>query len=521
MILFFIHIRYKKQRKYVSQDDIIVKFLPVPLAVILANIVLRVKPVEAEFALTECGHSVSETKGYLYTLNGTPVQPEKFAGILSDTLAECGFPIGIADLRHALEAFSHKIVKDDTAPSHVYSAMANHNSHTSSGYGRDQNCFIGIPADLCEANRSACLKWNTLILDSPSSLLRSTSVKIFQQLLELELMQAPKEAPGHDSMECGPNAVLLNITSALMHGTRQENPQASTGESNDKSQVCDQSHVLASPDTVSRSALEGTSRLVTRHQFLDTVPKFLFSDTTSTEDACKTKCDKSQDDVTLRFQGSLNILKSSAFSANSSAAGQASDPEVRSISHQESLATNEYVAESIAVESDRSQIQQFLSSVNYSALPTDAVAKVGKNPRDQVKLDHSEHAVKKRMVESEQLSEDQKQALCCLQENNQSAFIIMPTGSGKTSLIWLFKRESECSIIFAPFQLLVKQVCNVLEKKNNTWFWPFDGSRGSVDCMLATAQFIVLPYEAATESVHLVSELHRRNRMGPIWVDEV
>ena len=59
------------------------------------------------------------------------------------------------------------------------------------------------------------------------------------------------------------------------------------------------------------------------------------------------------------------------------------------------------------------------------------------------------------------------------------------------------------------------------KKKNNTWFWPFDGSRGSVDCMLATAQFIVLPYEAATESVHLVSELHRRNRMGPIWVDEV
>jgi hypothetical protein len=126
---------------------------------------------------------------------------------------------------------------------------------------------------------------------------------------------------------------------------------------------------------------------------------------------------------------------------------------------------------------------------NYSALPTDAVAKVGKNPRDQVKLDHSEHAVKKRMVESEQLSEDQKQALCCLQENKQSAFIIMPTGSGQTSLIWLFKRESECSIMFAPFQLLVKQVCNVLKQRNNTWFWPFDGSRVSVDCMLATAQF--------------------------------
>jgi len=517
----------------VSQDDIIVKYLPVPLAVILANIVLRVKPVEAEFAHIECGLGVLQTKGYLYTLNGVPVQPEKFAGILSNTLAEFGFPIGIADLRHGLEAFSHKIVKDDTAPSHVYSAMANHNAGTSSGYGRDQNCFIGIPADLCEANRDACLKWNTRILDSPSSLLKSTKVKIFQQLLELELMQAPKKASEYDAMECAPHAIRLDISSALMQGTHQVDSPEITGVSGDKSQGCDKSLVPASPITVFRSASECSSSFVSRHKFANTEPKLLFSGIESPEHASKSKCDKSQGDksqgdVTIQIQGSLAILESSAFSVNTSASLQACNTsEIRRMSHQEAHATNENGAESITVDGDKShsdsqlQIQKSLSSVTSIAAPTDAIAKVGKNPRGQVELEVSEHVVKKRMVESEQLSDDQKQALCCLQDNEQSAFIIMPTGSGKTSLIWRFKRISECSIIFAPFQLLVKQLCNVLQQRNETWVWPFDGSRGSVDCMLATAQFIVLPYEAATESVHLVTELHRRKRMGPIWVDEV
>lgn len=453
MILVFIRIRYKKQRKYVSHDDIIVKFLPIPLAVILANIVLRVKPVEAEFALTECGQSVSETKGYLYTLNGTPVQPEKFAGILSDTLTECGFPIGLAELRHGLEAFSHKIGKDDTAPSHVYSAMANHNPHTSSSYGRDQNCFIGIPADLCEANRSACLKWNTLILDSPSSLLKSTKGKIFQQLWELELIQGPQEACANDNMECD---------SSLSQGTHQMDPSGNTGVSSDKSQVSDTSNILASPSTIFKSDFGGCTQVVSR-QALDKVePKILFLNAISPEPSCQSKCDMSHGGTPIPIPSSLSV-------------------------------------QSLAL-----QIKDSASAV--------------KNSRVE---DGSEHPVKKRMVESEQLSDDQKEALCCLQHNTHSAFIIMPTGSGKTSLIWRFKKESECSIIFAPFQLLVKQVCQVLAERNETWVWPFDGSNGSIDCMLATAQFIVLPYEAATESVHLITELHRRKRIGPIWVDEV
>ncbi len=39
--------------------------------------------------------------------------------------------------------------------------------------------------------------------------------------------------------------------------------------------------------------------------------------------------------------------------------------------------------------------------------------------------------------------------------------------------------------------------------------------------MITTADFIVMPYEAAPTSENLLSSLHRCGRLGPIWIDEV
>ena len=83
MRLIFHKFRYKKQRGYADSNTIVVKFLPIPFAVIMANIILRVKPVEAEFARLEFNTDLLTTKSFLYTIYGVPVDPLKMASILA------------------------------------------------------------------------------------------------------------------------------------------------------------------------------------------------------------------------------------------------------------------------------------------------------------------------------------------------------------------------------------------------------------------------------------------------------
>ena len=74
---------YKKSRNLTSKaPGIVVKFLPIPFAVILATIILRVKPIEAEFSKLETQVSTLETLSYLYTEYGDPVNPVKMAETL-------------------------------------------------------------------------------------------------------------------------------------------------------------------------------------------------------------------------------------------------------------------------------------------------------------------------------------------------------------------------------------------------------------------------------------------------------
>jgi hypothetical protein len=110
------------------------------------------------------------------------------AAILSETFQEFGMGINIQDIRHALEAFAHKFSPEGSSSNPIFAQLAHHAPGTSFRYGRDQGCFVGIPADVSIANSSACNNWNSFILDSPSLMTRASRPKLMQQLRSLELI---------------------------------------------------------------------------------------------------------------------------------------------------------------------------------------------------------------------------------------------------------------------------------------------------------------------------------------------
>jgi hypothetical protein len=162
------------------------------LAVLLVNIILRVKPVEHEIVRVEspASSSASQTaSSFLCTNAGVCVEPKKMSKIMATTFSEHSFDIHLHDLRHALEAFSHKLSQaGGTGWNPVYALLANHAPGTSSHYGRDQNSFVGIPSNISEANRVACNYWNAIILHSPSSTDEETKSQLMRQLQDLKLL---------------------------------------------------------------------------------------------------------------------------------------------------------------------------------------------------------------------------------------------------------------------------------------------------------------------------------------------
>jgi hypothetical protein len=129
-------------------------------------------------------------------------------------------------------------------------------------------------------------------------------------------------------------------------------------------------------------------------------------------------------------------------------------------------------------------------------------------------------AMKRRKV-MDSLRPLQREALGFLQRSVNHAFIIVPTGSGKTTLIHTFKPKGTCSLVFAPFKILVEQLGSVLAQYGKVVSFPFVLNDGDMFSIVATADFIILPFEAAATSAGLVCSLNDLDRLGPIWVDEV
>ena len=144
-----------------------------------------------------------------------------------------------------------------------------------------------------------------------------------------------------------------------------------------------------------------------------------------------------------------------------------------------------------------------------------------KTSRSQEQIDFRKLEAIKRRKKMDYLRPLQKEALGFLEKSEHHSIVIMPTGSGKTTLMWSYKSENKCSLVFAPFRILVQQLGSVLAQKGRVTAYPFVSNDGDLYSILATCDFIILPYEEAPTSASLVQSLNEIDRLGPIWVDEV
>ena len=416
---------YKKQRNYVDCDSsrsVVVKYLPIPFAVILANVVLRIKPVEAEFALMECKADKMTCNSFLLTDHGIPIDPLKMASILSESMKEFGLDVGLADFRHALEAFSHKFRHYGAGKewNPIYALMANHTPGTSAIYGRDQNSFVGVPADVCEDNCNSCNMWNVVVLDSPSDMNKSTELKVYQQLHSLGLLSTD------ESYEL--NHTLLPCVAV---------PHVSTSETENSGADSKPMPIRYTSPTVTTEVLHSTSHHNTVHH-----------------------------ETTASAVTSLALAQ---------------------------------------------------GKISMMSQPTQAM----KNSRTAEEISERRQKAEKRMKMIEELRPMQKEALQFLECSESSALIVMPTGAGKTQLMWSYKNDGQCTVILAPYRILVEQLTGICQKKGITVMWPLETFTGSTEALLSTVQFALLPYEAAPHAHTFMTALHTRNRLGPIWIDEV
>jgi len=143
-----------------------------------------------------------------------------------------------------------------------------------------------------------------------------------------------------------------------------------------------------------------------------------------------------------------------------------------------------------------------------------------KKRRTEEEIDLRREAAKRRLEFMTGLRPIQKDVLLCFESTELSSLVIIPTGSGKTLLMSLLACKTKCSVVFAPYNLLKKQLYAELTTRGPTHCWPLR-HESSMDNMLCNAQFILISFEAASTCASLLLALVRINRLGPIFVDEV
>jgi len=152
---------------------------------------------------------------------------------------------------------------------------------------------------------------------------------------------------------------------------------------------------------------------------------------------------------------------------------------------------------------------------------TEKVSDNQKRPRTKEEIQERRMTAVKRRSFFQELRQSQKEALICLQKYTAAMIVVMPTGSGKTTLIWAFQQPSKCTFVFAPYAILAQQLQTKLAEKGNSFMWPLDTQKVSLEGIFTTADFIVLPYEAAISCKWLLTGVERIGRLGPVFLDEV
>jgi hypothetical protein len=161
---------YCKQRPLSMQrPQLVAKFLPVRLAVLLIRYMILMKSLEgsisgernncATFLVTNCGH---------------PVNAETYNQVLNEVFRSVGLGVDLANLRHGLEAFARHLSKaqmdDLSEPLKRNRLFANHSVSTSARYSRDDFTVAQIDADILHEDEIVSHVWNTVILNSSNRL---------------------------------------------------------------------------------------------------------------------------------------------------------------------------------------------------------------------------------------------------------------------------------------------------------------------------------------------------------------
>ena len=161
---------YCKQRPLsMGRPQLVAKFLPVRLAVLLIRYMLCMKKLEG---LISC-----ETKNcatFLVTNCGHPVKAETYNQVLNGVFRSVGIGVDLAQLRHGLEGFARHLPKVETddfsAGLKRIRLMANHSASSSAGYSRDDFTVAQIDADILQQDEDNSHVWNTVILNSSNRL---------------------------------------------------------------------------------------------------------------------------------------------------------------------------------------------------------------------------------------------------------------------------------------------------------------------------------------------------------------
>jgi hypothetical protein len=152
-----------------QRPQLIAKFLPVRLAVLLIRYMICMKSLEgmlsgqrnncATFLVTNCGH---------------PVNAGTYNQVLNEVFRSIGLGVDLANLRHGLEAFARhlsKVEMDDlSVPLKRNRLFANHSASSSAGYSRDDFTIAQVDADILHQDELVSHLWNTVILKSSNRL---------------------------------------------------------------------------------------------------------------------------------------------------------------------------------------------------------------------------------------------------------------------------------------------------------------------------------------------------------------
>ena len=161
---------YCKQRPLSMQrPQLVAKFLPVRLAVLLIRYMILMKSLEGSISGER-----NNCATFLVTNCGRPVNAASYNQVLNGVFRSVGIGVDLANLRHGLEAFARHLSKVETDNFSVgmkrNRLFANHSASSSAGYSRDDFTVAQIDADILQEDEIVSHVWNTVILNSSNRL---------------------------------------------------------------------------------------------------------------------------------------------------------------------------------------------------------------------------------------------------------------------------------------------------------------------------------------------------------------